>query len=365
MKILYDGRIFQVQKAGGVNRIFAEVISGLPADCHPLVTGVTGEDDFGKNAPRHHNLERPNFRQFRPSRVSVRVRERWWKPRLLASLDLFHPTYYNLTAGYAFADFKCPMVLTVYDMIYAAYPQLIDGAAEVIRQQGEAIQKADFLICISKATENDLLERFPEKIGKTSVVYLGSSFEVQPPVTAQMIFEKPAFLFVGGRGGYKNFSFLLRAFARASTSNPRIRLRVAGAPLTSEERWQIHLLGITDRVEIVVYPDEQQLKELYRSSVALVYPSLHEGFGIPPLEAMACRTLAITSNTTSIPEVVGNGGIMLDPKREEDWVECLLKTAQGGAGRDLMIEHGLERVRMFSWKRAVQEHLEIYRRLVH
>ena len=118
------------------------------------------------------------------------------------------------------------------------------------------------------------------------------------------IFEKPSFLFVGSRFAYKNFPFLLRAFAKASESNPRIRLRIAGAPLNIEERWQIQLLGISDRVEAVTYPDEQQLVSLYRSSVALVYPSLHEGFGISPLEAMACRTLAITSNTTSLPEVM-------------------------------------------------------------
>ena len=80
-------------------------------------------------------------------------------------------------------------------------------------------------------------------------------------------------------------------------------------------------------MEAIVYPDERQLVDLYRSSVALVYPSVHEGFGIPPLEAMACRTLAITSSTTSLPEFMGNGGIMLDPTREADWIDCLLKTA--------------------------------------
>jgi glycosyltransferase involved in cell wall biosynthesis len=152
-------------------------------------------------------------------------------------------------------------------------------------------------------------------------------------------------------------------FARACESNPGIRLQVAGAPLTTEERWQIQMLGISDRVEAVTYPDEQQLISLYRSSVALVYPSLHEGFGIPPLEAMACRTLAITSNTTSLPEVMGDSGIMLDPTRELDWVECILKTARGGGDRDLMIDRGLERVRMFSWEKTVEQHLEVYHRL--
>jgi glycosyltransferase involved in cell wall biosynthesis len=361
MRILYDGRVFQMQKAGGVNRVFAEVISGLPADYYPLVTGV---ENFGKHVPNHPNLEQPRFKHFRPGRISVRVREWWWKPRLLDSLDLFHPTYYDLTDGFSFSDFKCPTVLTVYDFINAIYPKLIEGSEGVIRDQTEAIRKADHIICISKSTENNLLERFPERQGKTSVIYLGSSFEIQPPLAEQAIFENPSFLFVGGRWGYKNFSFLLRVFARACESNPRIRLQVAGAPLTTEERWQIHLLGISDRVEVTVCPDEQQLISLYRSSVALVYPSLHEGFGMPPLEAMACRTLAITSNTTSLPEVMGDGGIMLDPTREVDWVEWILKTAKGGGDRDLMIDRGLERVRMFSWEKTVKQHLEVYRRLV-
>jgi glycosyltransferase involved in cell wall biosynthesis len=255
------------------------------------------------------------------------------------------------------------VVVTAHDFIYFIYPKLTSDAEPVIRDQTEAIRRADHVICISKATQNDLLERFPEKQGKSSVIYHGSSFEIQPPLAEEAIFENPCFLFVGGRGGYKNFMFLLRAFAKASGSNPRIRLRIAGAPLNSEERWQIHLLGISDKVEEVAYPDEQQLKSLYRSSVALVYPSLHEGFGFPPLEAMACRTLAITSNATSLPEVVGDGGIMLDPRREEDWTECLLTTAKGGRERDPMIERGLERVRKFSWKSTVAQHLEIYRRL--
>jgi glycosyltransferase involved in cell wall biosynthesis len=361
MRILYDGRVFQMQSAGGVNRYFAEVISGLPADYYPLVTGVK---NFGKHVPSHPNLQQPGFKLFRPRRFSVPLCDKWWKPRLLRQLDLFHPTYYDLTYGFSLADFHCPIVLTVHDFIYAIYRKLIEGSEGVIRDQTEAIRKADHIICISKATENELLERFPEKRGKTSVIYHGSSFEIQPPLAEQAIFEKPSFLFVGRRGGYKNFFFLLRAIAKASKTNSRIRLRVVGAPLNTEERWQIQMLGISDRVEAVTYPDEQQLISLYCSSVALVYPSLHEGFGLPPLEAMACRTLAITSNTTSLPEVMGDGGMMLDPTREVDWVECILKTAKGGGDRDLMIDRGLERVRMFSWKKTVEQHLEVYRRLV-
>src|SRR5260370_19419395 len=106
---------------------------------------------------------------FAPARISVRVRERWWKPRLLDSLDLFHPTYYDLTYGFSFSDFKCPTVLTVYDFIYAIYPNLFVGAEGVIRDQTAAIRKADQIICISKATDNNFLERFPEIHVKTSL----------------------------------------------------------------------------------------------------------------------------------------------------------------------------------------------------
>ena len=77
MKILFDGYIYRVQNATGVSRIYAQVITGLPADYHPLITGV---EDFGRNVPSHPNLEQPRFNHFRPGRISVRVRERWWKP---------------------------------------------------------------------------------------------------------------------------------------------------------------------------------------------------------------------------------------------------------------------------------------------
>src|SRR5277367_4527089 len=110
MRILYDGRVFQSQRAGGINRYFAEIISGLPADYRPIVTGV---EDFGKNVPHHPNLERQLFKRFRPTRLSIRLREAWWKPRLLKRIDLCHPTYYDLTEGLLLTDFKVPMVLTV------------------------------------------------------------------------------------------------------------------------------------------------------------------------------------------------------------------------------------------------------------
>jgi glycosyltransferase involved in cell wall biosynthesis len=360
MRLLYDGRVFQFQRAGGINRYFAEIISGLPADWEPVVTGVI---DFGANVPRHVRLSTPVGPKFWPGRLSRQVCERWWRPNLVGSVDLLHPTYYDLSSGLDLAAFRCPVVTTVHDMIYARYADQICGSETIVTAQREAVLRADRIVCVSKATEEDLLRFIPEASGKTEVVYHGSSFPVSDDSQAETIFEQPTFLFVGGRAGYKNFLFLLRAFAKACQSLPKLRLYVAGSALIDEERWQMHFLGISDRVTVFVHPDEATLQELYRKSVALLYPSRHEGFGIPPLEAMACRTIPITANTTSLPEVMGDAGIMLDPTNEEAWVDAILSCARGALDRSTLLAKGIERSKQFSWRRTVDEHIALYRSL--
>jgi glycosyltransferase involved in cell wall biosynthesis len=103
--------------------------------------------------------------------------------------------------------------------------------------------------------------------------------------------------------------------------------------------------------------------ELYRSSAALVYPSLHEGFGIPPLEAMACGSIPVTANTTSLPEVVGDGGIMLDPMDEDAWTDCLIKLSRPFPERGKLLESGRQRAGQFTWAESVRQHLTIYKNL--
>jgi len=360
MRILFDGRVFQFQKAGGINRYFAEIIAGLPDAWQPVVTGAY---DYGENIPRHRNLATLNPPRFRPGRFQEPYYRKWWRPGIIKTVNLLHPTYYDLTSGFNLADFSCPMVTTVYDMIYALFPKQTEGADFVIKAQRESVLRANRVICISKSTEKDLLELIPEAAGKTTVIYLGASFPSSNDVEETNLFEKPRFIFVGGRGGYKNFLFLLRAFAKAASVVKTIQLEVAGAPLTSEERWQMHFLGITDRVHCTVFPDEQTLQALYHKSVALLYPSRYEGFGIPPLEAMSCGTVSVTANVTSLPEVVADGGIMLDPTEEDVWADCIIKLAVPFSGRDKILERGRNRVKQFTWEDCVRRHLEVYKGL--
>jgi glycosyltransferase involved in cell wall biosynthesis len=238
----------------------------------------------------------------------------------------------------------------------------MDDAELTLQWQRQALERADEIICVSHATAEELRNRFPISSNVT-VIHHGSSFPVCSEPQDPLIFENPTFLYVGGRGGYKNFSLLLRAFACATQIAPNIQLHIVGADFTVDERWQIHFLGIEKRVTLTVFPSNAVLKDLYRRSIALLYPSRNEGFGIPPIEAMACGTVAVTSNTTSLPEVMGDAGIMLDPSSESDWTECIRDLAQGRSDREALIQRGFRRVENFSWDRATNEHVAVYNRL--
>jgi glycosyltransferase involved in cell wall biosynthesis len=360
MRILYDGHIFRWQKLGGISRYFFEIISRLPADWRPTLLGT---EVHNGSLPTHPCLEVSNLSSIKPRRFTQPIKKAWWKYRHVDRANIFHPTFYNLTGGLEFAEIGCPVVITVHDFIKALYPHLEGDSTEALRHQREAIRHAAHLICVSQATERDLLACHPEAKGKTSVIHHGSSFPVCEEPQAGEVLERPMFLFVGRRATYKNFGMVLRAFSKACQAHPGIQLRLAGPPLDDEERWQIHFLGISNRVDSSVFPDERALQQLYRNSAALLYPSRHEGFGIPPLEAMACGTVAVTSDATSLPEVVGDGGIMLDPANEEAWTECILQIASGKIRRSELIERGRKRAATFSWEKSAQSHVEIYKAL--
>jgi glycosyltransferase involved in cell wall biosynthesis len=119
-------------------------------------------------------------------------------------------------------------------------------------------------------------------------------------------------------------------------------------------------LGLEQRILHYKYPSDYHLAKLYRCSIGLIYPSLYEGFGIPPLEAMSCKTVAITSNTSSLPEVVGDAGIMFNPTSTVDLAEILLWLLDNSIERDRLIAKGCERSKLFSWQKTADKTIEVY-----
>ena len=163
----------------------------------------------------------------------------------------------------------------------------------------------------------------------------------------------------------KNFDTLLIAFSKAASINPDIHLCVVGSPFNSEEENLIAELKLADRIQHYRYASDTHLAKLYRCSIAFVYPSLYEGFGIPPLEAMnSAGTPVVASSSSSIPEVIGDAGILFQPTAIADLADILLDLANHPAKRDRLIAAGYERVKHFSWQKTAEQTLQVYKSLV-
>jgi glycosyltransferase involved in cell wall biosynthesis len=278
------------------------------------------------------------------------------------AIDIAHPTYYTLLSQHEVSQYRCPVVITVWDMIHEVFPQLDPSGYFVARKQ-RSIEAADAILCISENTKQDLIARYRVDEYKVRVTHLAANLEPTPLNDDEDTPSRPYFLYVGARTGYKNFPGLLSAFAVAATIAPDIMLCVVGAPFASTEEQKIAEFGLSGKVENYGAVSDHELAALYQRSIALVYPSLYEGFGIPPLEAMQCGTVVVASNRSSIPEVVGDAGILFDPARVDELADILVHLARNPDARQPFIDRGYVRVRQFSWENTARQTVEVYRNL--
>jgi glycosyltransferase involved in cell wall biosynthesis len=361
MRILYDGEIYKFQKVGGINRYFDNIISRLPEDFQPVLTTVRVRGD--------HQLSHPNLRllsckKSRFERVRIeRLLDSYYFRLIEAvnSFDVFHPTYYSLLTRRNLKKRTYPIVLTVYDMIHEIYGDLIDYGGQIAEQKRQAILAADVILCISESTKNDLLERYrlPEK--RVQVTHLATEFNLNFIDGDAPIPLRPFYLFVGVRHGYKNFDGLLFALSRTISKYPEIILCVVGAPFNRIEQTKISEMRLEKNIEHFGLVSDAHLAKLYRSCVAFVYPSFYEGFGLPPLEAMACRAPVIASNASSIPEVVGGAGLLFNPNSIQDLTDRLLFLIENPSEREILIAKGLEQAEKFSWDKTAAQTVEAYK----
>ena len=361
IRILYDGEIYGIQKVGGINRYFDNIISRLPKDFQPILTSIRSRND---HHPYHPNLKLFPYKRFgfRPGRLCY-----WLEPYYFQSVEalnnyqVFHSTYYSLLTRRKFKKNRCPVVLTVYDMIHEIFADVIDPDGQTAEIKRKAILAADIILCISESTKRDLLERYPLLEEKVLVTHLATDFSPHIRDGNEFIPSRPFFLYVGGRGTYKNFNNLLIAFSKAVSQVPDIMLCVVGSPFDSSEQSNIAEMHLDKHIQHFGYASDSHLAKLYRNCIAFVYPSLYEGFGIPPLEAMICQAPVIASNTSSIPEVVGDAGLLFDPTSVSDLADRLLFLLEHPAERERLIAKGLEQAKKFSWDKTVTQTLQAYK----
>lgn len=291
-------------------------------------------------------------------------------------LDLLHVPYF---AGPMFPF--CPTVLTIHDVIPFVMPVYRGPrmASFYWRLVARAAQSASRIITDSEASRRDIVKYLRIDPGKVQVIYLGVNPDLyrarttgeSAGVLSRLGIKDRYVLYVGGLDVRKNVGSLLRAFAVArSALEPEPKLVVVGRPFSEDSRVFPDLrpivkeTGLEHAVTFTGPVSDEERVILYQSAAAFVFPSLYEGFGLPPLEAMASGVPVIASNRSSIPEVVGDGGILVDPEDTAGIASAIRSVLQDDVLARTLRQKGLERSRQFTWEKAARETLDVYRAAV-
>ena len=368
MRVVFDQQVFLLQEYGGISRYVCSLAKGLdkipdvdvtiiaPLHYNGHLDELRGDLAWGWRVPR---LPKTARLACSVSAVLARQVMRRFRP------DIVHETYYSADA---FAPRGARRVITVYDMIYERFPSEFSGG-QLTAAKKIAVSRADHVLCISESTRRDLIEILGIDASRVSVVYLGydalplsalTSGEPRPQSDMP-----PFLLYVGSRGGYKNFASLLRAFASASFLKSNFSIVCfGGGPFRSEDLALMRELNLADTQVRHLGGGDNVLAWLYQQAVAFVCPSRYEGFGLPLLEAMSLGCPVICSNTSSIPEVAGDAGEYFDPGDLDSMRAAIESVLESRTRRDELVTKGYARCALFSWTRCAKETLHIYRSLM-
>lgn len=264
-----------------------------------------------------------------------------------------------------------PFIVTVHDAVRMCFPFAKETILEKLglKLDGLGLRKAQHIIAVSECTKIDLIQRLEIPARKITVIYNGVDRNVFHPVVGRR-YEFPYLLYVGTERPRKNLGTLFEAFSilKRGSIIPDLKLvKVGGAGRTSEFRqatlYEIRRLGLEDEVVFVDYVSDEDLAAYYSSAVALVMPSLYEGFGLPMIEAMACGCPVIASNSSSLPEVAGDAALFFAPRDSQKLAHLVNLLVTEPALKNKLSGRGFERVTHFSWERMARATLHIYQRV--
>jgi len=358
LRILYDGP-FALNPKSGIARYFYKLSQEAIN---------SNEVYFSRNATSHFNLkinnDLPGFPfipHFRPHRLSFLLEAQWFKRFQGKNFDVVHPTEYALSpTGEHFIRKGAKLIITIQDLIHEKFGA--PGNLYNKEQRTNFYRKANGLIFASNSTKNDFDYFYPgltESI-PNEVIWHGNNFG---RLKNSAVKKKNQFLFVGSRSGYKNFESACRAFEHLGSDLNDTKLVVAGSPPSDSDPTETMF---RDKVEWVANPTDEDLQLLFAESIGLLYVSRYEGFGMPLVEAMGQACVPIAGNHSSITEVVGDAGILVEEVSDPDLIthsmEMLLTDE---TFRNDRVAAGIKRSRDFCWKRSARQTLSLYEQTIH
>lgn len=275
--------------------------------------------------------------------------------------DLIHETYYSSLPHFKSNSIR---VTTVYDMIHELYGCDFSNNDKTKIIKKAVISRVDHILCISESTKNDLINILGVDEEKISVVHLGVDVDAFRYKMKSKI-TKPFLLYVGNRSGYKNFNIFIKAFASCNKLKSEFNIiAFGGGQLSLSESQLIKKNGLLENQVIQISGGDDKLIELYQQATAFIYPSKYEGFGLPPLEAMASNCPVISSNTSSMPEVVNQAGEYFDPLNIESIRDAIKKVVFSEERTKELIKLGNENLKNFSWEKCANETINVYKKLL-
>ena len=275
--------------------------------------------------------------------------------------------------SYPLLPLPCPSAITVHDLVFKIYPQAYTWGKRFYKNltMMPAIGRASHIIVVSASTKRDVIEAYGIPSERSSVIHNGLSKDFRPISNPSELdatrarFSLPAefILHVGTLAPDKNLAALIDAFVMLREKNALEHRLVSVGPkgwLYDPLFRQVEKHGLQDEVQFLGYAGDEDLARIYSLADVFVFPSLYEGFGFPPLEAMACGTPVVTSNTSSLPEVVGDAALMVDPQDTAEIAEAIMTILGDSLVRKRLINRGFKRAEAFSWERTAMQTLQVY-----
>jgi glycosyltransferase involved in cell wall biosynthesis len=257
---------------------------------------------------------------------------------------------------------KCRYIVMCHDLIPLRFPRQFSPLTNYFRYiVPQVLKQARHIICNSESTANDIINYYGISASKIIPILLAYDVNHFYPRTQENTFsfkeERPYFLYLGRHDPYKNLTRLITAFANLKNYQD-YNLLIAGtkdSKFTIQLQHQVAELNLTQQVQFLDYISYQKLPILLSNAVALVFPTLWEGFGLPVLEAMACGTPVITSNLASLPEITEEAAILVNPYNIVEITNAMKEIGENKLMRSHLIKLGLTRVKQFSWTKTGEQ----------
>lgn len=346
INVTLDAIAFGLQSRGGISnywdRLIKEILKNKKISSQIIIPKKISYTDFDTGLYSKLNLEK----NILPNSLN-----RYLKVKDNGGCDIFHTSYYRQPKKK-----NTKYIVTVYDFIYERYSS---GPKRLIHsfQKSQSIKKADAVICISESTLNDVQRFIPEiDPSRLHVVHLGvDQNDFYPEKNSDFNNLNNNVLYVGQRVGYKRFDLAIQALSLC----PDLTLGIVGPPLSKKE---VVLLNsnLFGRWYSFGSVSNEKLRQLYSNSLAFIFPSDYEGFGLPILEAMACGCPVVASNLSSFPEVGGHAALYSYEQNPEEYATALNKLYSSSTLRNNLVKSGLMKIENFSWKKVCDETIKIY-----